>query len=112
MKAKMRIHKRMAKVQMVFSSENTKSLLAKKVFVFFHVYTNVLNFVFYFTFIFCLLDEQNVLSIHGKLYAWDADKTNWTEKGRGHLRLNDVVKNDKLCSRLGMLLRQFLRMPS
>lgn len=101
----MRIHKRMAKVQMVFSSENTKSLLAKKVFVFFVcTHTHIVHLCPHF----CLLDEQNVLSIHGKLYAWDADKTNWTEKGRGHLRLNDVVKNDKLCSRLGMLLRQFL----
>ena len=47
------------------------------------------------------LDEQNVLSIHGKLYAWDTDKIIWVEKGRGQLRLNDVIKNDRLCSRLG-----------
>ncbi|KAF7488186.1 hypothetical protein SSS_03760 [Sarcoptes scabiei] len=47
-------------------------------------------------------DEENVLTIYGKLYAWDTDKTSWVEKGRGHLRLNDIIKNDKLCSRLVM----------
>lgn len=54
-------------------------------------------------------DEQNVLSIHGKLYAWDTDSANWTEKGRGFLRLNDVRKNDKLCSRLVMRTTGALR---
>lgn len=54
-------------------------------------------------------DEQNVLSIHGKLYAWDTEKTSWIEKGRGHLRLNDVIKNDRLCSRLVMRTSGALR---
>ncbi|KAH9412722.1 Ran-binding protein 3 [Dermatophagoides pteronyssinus] len=47
-------------------------------------------------------DEQNVLSIHGRLYAWDTDKATWVEKGRGPLHLNDVMKDEKLCSRLVM----------
>lgn len=47
-------------------------------------------------------DEQNVLSIHGRLYAWDTDKASWVEKGRGPLHLNDVMKDEKLCSRLVM----------
>lgn len=58
-----------------------------------HIATFVIKFVF--------PDEQNVLSIYGKLYSWDNEKITWVEKGRGQLRLNDVKKNDKLCSRLG-----------
>ncbi|KAI2806144.1 hypothetical protein RDWZM_009288 [Blomia tropicalis] len=54
-------------------------------------------------------DEHNVLSIHGKLYAWDAEKTLWLEKGRGYLRLNDVMKDEKLCSRLVMRTTGALR---
>ncbi len=80
---------------MVFLSESTKLLPVKKVFVCFKLVCKLLMTLLFGP------DEQNVLSIHGKLYAWDTDSANWTEKGRGFLRLNDVRKNDKLCSRLG-----------
>ena len=63
-----------------------------------------------FTICYSFIDEHNVLSIHGKLYAWDAEKTLWLEKGRGYLRLNDVMKDEKLCSRLGNFIFTFLRL--
>lgn len=55
-----------------------------------------------------IADEQNVLSIHGRLYAWDTDKASWVEKGRGPLHLNDVMKDEKLCSRLGKCCHFFI----
>lgn len=34
-------------------------------------------------------DERNVLQVFCKLYLFDKQKQNWTEKGRGTLKLND-----------------------
>lgn len=42
-----------------------------------------------------------MLSIHCRLYAWDCESASWKERGRGNLRFNDTVRNEKLCSRLG-----------
>ncbi|XP_015783632.1 ran-binding protein 3 [Tetranychus urticae] len=47
-------------------------------------------------------DESNVLQIFCKLYLWDSATAFWKEKGKGMLRLNDKMKDDKLCSRLVM----------
>lgn len=46
-------------------------------------------------------DEQNVLQMHCKLYGWELATSQWKERGGGNLRLNDKLKDDKLCSRLG-----------
>ena len=35
-------------------------------------------------------NERNVAQISAKLYVFDKATSNWTEKGRGCLRLNDV----------------------
>ena len=40
--------------------------------------------------------------MHCRLYQWDSDMSSWKERGRGNLRFNDTIKNDKLCSRLGI----------
>jgi len=34
-------------------------------------------------------EESNVLQATGKLYLFDTEKRNWTERGRGQFRLND-----------------------
>ncbi|KAI1282162.1 Ran-binding protein 3 [Halotydeus destructor] len=47
-------------------------------------------------------DESNVLQVHCKLYSWEAETALWKEKGKGFLKLNDRMKDDKLCSRLVM----------
>ncbi|CAG2174330.1 unnamed protein product, partial [Oppiella nova] len=52
-------------------------------------------------------DEQHVLSMHCRLYAWETDT--WRERGRGCLRLNDVIKDEKLCSRIVMRTSGALR---
>ncbi|RWS01984.1 ran-binding protein 3-like isoform X1, partial [Dinothrombium tinctorium] len=46
--------------------------------------------------------ESNVLQIYCKLYSWESAGSMWKERGKGFLRLNDKIKEDKLCSRLVM----------
>lgn len=46
--------------------------------------------------------ESNVLQIFCKLYSWESSSISWKERGKGFLRLNDKMKDDKLCSRLVM----------
>ncbi|RWS30245.1 ran-binding protein 3-like isoform X1 [Leptotrombidium deliense] len=46
--------------------------------------------------------ESNVLQIYCKLYSWESSGSSWKERGKGLLRLNDKIKDDKLCSRLVM----------
>jgi len=49
-------------------------------------------------------EESNVLQANGKLYLFDTEKRNWTERGRGQFRLNDdpVSTPGHLKSRLVM----------
>jgi len=49
-------------------------------------------------------EESNVLAANGKLYLFDSEKRNWTERGRGQFRLNDdpVSEPGHLKSRLVM----------
>lgn len=49
-------------------------------------------------------EESNVLQANGKLYLFDTQKRNWTERGRGQFRLNDdpVSEPGHLKSRLVM----------
>jgi len=47
--------------------------------------------------------ESNVLQIFCKLYSWESSSISWKERGKGFLRLNDKMKDDKLCSRLGKM---------
>jgi len=49
-------------------------------------------------------EESNVLQATGKLYLFDSEKRNWTERGRGQFRLNDdpVSAPGHLKSRLVM----------
>ena len=36
-------------------------------------------------------DESNVFQFNAKLFVFDKIQTTWSEKGRGHLRLNDMI---------------------
>ena len=62
-------------------------------------FVNSSNFKLLLT-VFCT-DESNVLQIHCKLYQWETSDAVWREKGNGSLKLNDRIKDGKLCSRLG-----------
>ncbi|KAK7603821.1 hypothetical protein V9T40_003820 [Parthenolecanium corni] len=54
-------------------------------------------------------DEQNILQINCKLFAFDNTLSNWTERGRGTLRVNDKDTPEGRSSRLVMRLLGNLR---
>lgn len=45
-------------------------------------------------------DETNILNISCKLFAFDSTSSNWQERGRGILRLNDFECDKRIQSRL------------
>lgn len=45
-------------------------------------------------------DENNILKIFCKLFAFDKNTSSWQERGRGTLRLNDFQTDDHIGSRL------------
>jgi hypothetical protein len=42
------------------------------------------------------------MQVFCKLYLWDSASSGWKEKGKGNLRLNDRITDDRTCSRLIM----------
>ncbi|XP_055950151.1 ran-binding protein 3-like isoform X1 [Argiope bruennichi] len=54
-------------------------------------------------------EEQNVLQINCKLFAFDKVSMNWQERGRGLLRLNDKECKGNLHSRVVMRIHGSLR---
>ncbi|XP_065211023.1 ran-binding protein 3 isoform X2 [Planococcus citri] len=55
-------------------------------------------------------DEQNVLQINCKLFAFDNASSSWAERGRGTLRVNDKETSEGRNSRLVMRLLGNLRL--
>ncbi|QQP55746.1 Ranbinding protein 3like [Caligus rogercresseyi] len=53
-------------------------------------------------------DESNVVQLPGKLFAYDNGKRNWSEKGRGILRLNDMEDSSRLVMRSVGVLKVIL----
>lgn len=49
-------------------------------------------------------DETTVFQGDFKLFCWDIKTSNWIERGRGQLKLNDCVQDEKRRSRLIMRL--------
>lgn len=47
-------------------------------------------------------DEETVFQGDFKLFAWNLDTSNWDERGRGQLKLNDSQETDKCQSRIIM----------
>lgn len=54
-------------------------------------------------------DEETVFQGDFKLFVWDLTTSNWIEKGRGQLKLNDSVDQDKKKTRLIMRVSGTLR---
>lgn len=54
-------------------------------------------------------DEVTVFQGDFKLFSWDLASSNWVEKGRGQLKLNDSMDQDKKRSRLIMRVGGTLR---
>lgn len=55
-------------------------------------------------------DEETIFQGDFKLFSWDLSTSNWIEKGRGHLKLNDSTTNEnKKKSRLIMRVNGTLR---
>uniref|UniRef100_A0A8C5LHB8 RAN binding protein 3 like n=1 Tax=Leptobrachium leishanense TaxID=445787 RepID=A0A8C5LHB8_9ANUR len=51
--------------------------------------------------------ERNVLQVNCKLFVLDSITQMWTERGRGYLRLNDIVSGDKGMFRSRIVMRNF-----
>ncbi|XP_046688779.1 LOW QUALITY PROTEIN: ran-binding protein 3-like [Homalodisca vitripennis] len=54
-------------------------------------------------------EEINILQINCKLFAFNKDKSNWVERGRGTLRLNDLSVENRTQSRVVMRVSGSLR---
>lgn len=54
-------------------------------------------------------DEETVFQGDFKLFVWDVESSNWIEKGRGQLRLNDSIEDRTTKSRLIMRISGTLR---
>lgn len=54
-------------------------------------------------------DEETIFQGDFKLFVWDLTTSNWIEKGRGQLKLNDSIDRDKNRSRLIMRIGGTLR---
>lgn len=54
-------------------------------------------------------DEETIFQGEFKLFVWDLSTSNWIEKGRGQLKLNDAFKTEERKSRLIMRVSGTLR---
>lgn len=54
-------------------------------------------------------DEETVYQGEFKLFVWDVESSNWMEKGRGQLKLNDSIEDNTTKSRLIMRISGTLR---
>lgn len=56
-------------------------------------------------------EENETTKFQGefKLFIWDKTTSNWIEKGRGQLKLNDLLEDDKMSSRLIMRVNGTLK---